>query len=138
MIKHKQEFRHDPENGVYGDCFRTSIACMLDLKREQVPHFLGDGDVTQGIERAQRFLKFFNLALIQLPMQGTLEEVLTCGDIYAAGVHYFIVGESRTGCNHIVICKDDEIVHDTSLDDAGIIGPADDGYLWLGFLARSV
>ena len=39
MKFHKQLYRHDPENGVWGDCYRTAWACLLDLEPEDVPHF---------------------------------------------------------------------------------------------------
>lgn len=34
-----QEFMHDPERGQHGDCMRACLASILDLPREQVPHF---------------------------------------------------------------------------------------------------
>ena len=37
-----QEFRHDPDNGVIGDCWRTCIASVLGLERSRVPHFMKD------------------------------------------------------------------------------------------------
>lgn len=39
MIPVDQEFVHDPENGQHGDCMRACIASILDLPREEVPHF---------------------------------------------------------------------------------------------------
>ena len=41
MTPVKQEFVHDPSNGVYGDCQRAVIASLLDLPLSEVPHFLG-------------------------------------------------------------------------------------------------
>lgn len=37
-----QEFVHDPENGVHGDCQRAVIASLLDLPISEVPHFAQD------------------------------------------------------------------------------------------------
>ena len=39
MRPQQQKFKHDPANGSYGDCFRTALACILDLDRDEVPHF---------------------------------------------------------------------------------------------------
>lgn len=39
MTPQDQEFLHDPENGVYGDCVRAVIASLLDLSIKDVPHF---------------------------------------------------------------------------------------------------
>ena len=38
MTPHKQLNRHRPEEGVFGDCYRTAIACLLDLRPQDVPH----------------------------------------------------------------------------------------------------
>jgi hypothetical protein len=35
-----------------------------------------------------------------------------------------LTGRSATGCNHAVVCRNDRIVHDPSLDAVGIVGPA--------------
>ena len=35
-----QEFRHNPDKGVIGDCWRASLASVLELPRESVPHFM--------------------------------------------------------------------------------------------------
>ena len=61
-------------------------------------------------------------------------EVLTLMKAMNPGVYYMLSGESRTGCNHVVIALDDEIVWDPSLDDSGIIGRCDDGFTWVEFL----
>lgn len=34
----RQLYRHDPANGVYGDCWRACIASVLELPIEDVPH----------------------------------------------------------------------------------------------------
>ena len=136
MIPHKQEFAHDPENGVYGDCFRTAIACLLDVIVSSVPHFLHDGNADEGIPRAQEYLKRHGLQLVEIPLDGDLESALAIGLEYLPGLNHLLVGESRTGCNHVVICRDGAIVHDPSQTDAGIVGPTDTGHFWLGFLAR--
>ena len=39
MTPQTQLNKHDPANGVYGDCGRTVIACLLDLHPSEVPHF---------------------------------------------------------------------------------------------------
>jgi len=39
MKLQKQAFRHDPSNGMYGDCHRTAIASILGVERDTVPNF---------------------------------------------------------------------------------------------------
>lgn len=39
MIPLRQRNKHDPENGVYGDCHRAALASLLELPLDEVPHF---------------------------------------------------------------------------------------------------
>lgn len=144
MRQYKQLLAHDPANGVYGDCFRAAIACLLDILPESVPHFLEDGNVGEGIPRAQAYLKRKGLRLVEIPFVvngedsiNDLESVMLGAKSYMGGIHHMLIGESGNGHNHVVICKDGQIVWDPAMDDAGIIGPADDGFFWVGFLAAA-
>ena len=47
MTPHNQLIKHDPENGMYGDCQRTCIAVILDLHPSEVPHFCEDPTATR-------------------------------------------------------------------------------------------
>lgn len=67
-----------------------------------------------------------------------LENVLLSVAHFNAGEYYILMGTSRTGVNHVVICKDTEIVHDPSRSDAGIVGPGNDGFWRVFFLARKL
>ena len=42
MIPRTQLFRHDPQKGVLGDCYRAALASILNLRIESVPHFGAD------------------------------------------------------------------------------------------------
>lgn len=133
LLKHKQEFKHDPDNGLYGDCWRTVVACLLGLPRGEVPHVCDGPDDGLATKRMRDFLASRGCAMIQIPIPGEvdLDTVLTAAASYSGGLHYALMGTSKTGCNHVVICKDDAIVHDTSLTDSGIVGPSSDGFWWL-------
>jgi len=37
MIKRKQIYFHNPEKGSHGDCYRTCIACILEIEPVEVP-----------------------------------------------------------------------------------------------------
>ena len=56
MTPQNQEYVHNPEQGIFGDCFRATLASLLDKPISEVPHFLYDnnGDAFQG--RLHRFL----------------------------------------------------------------------------------
>lgn len=51
-----QEFEHDNPPGTQGDCFRATLASLLDLPIEQVPHFLHDD--CPGLEFNRRVNEF--------------------------------------------------------------------------------
>lgn len=51
------------------------------------------------------------------------------------GAYYMLSGLSANGANHIVICRNDEIMHDPAIDDSGIVGPMDNGYYYVSFLS---
>lgn len=139
MTPYKQLFRHKPEEGVFGDCFRTVIGCLLDLAPADVPHFADGGPDNQEIvdTRANEWLAQFNLRLVDTVYEGDvgdLKAVLNCVAHYNPNLHYILAGVSRTGVPHCVICLNDQIVHDPSLTNSGIVGPTE-GYYWISFLA---
>lgn len=136
MIKQKQLFRHKPEEGIIGDCERTAIACLLDKRPEEVPHFgeafFDDGEAFNKMEDA--YLLTQGYTRIQVIYQDTLENVLEALRFMAKDVYYLLSGRSKTGCNHTVIGCGGEIVWDPSLDDSGIVGPCNDGYYWVAYI----
>lgn len=141
MKPQKQLFRHRPEQGVYGDCHRTAIACVLDLEAGDVPHFM-DGGVKgdDAHDQTEAWLNERGVATINVlfPGETSLADVLTT---VAACNHrgrpvFILGGRSRNGVNHSVVCCDGEIVCDPSLDDSGIVGPCDDGFYWLTFFGH--
>jgi len=140
IIKHTQLFLHDPENGVYGDCWRATVACLLRMPVEAVPHVCDGPDDGKASERMRAFLDSQNCALIQVPFLGemSLEQVLDYvgSTSVSSGLHWCLMGTSRTGCNHVVICKGNEIVHDPSITQSGIIGPSRDGLWWVEWVVQ--
>ncbi|GGA55147.1 hypothetical protein [Pelagibacterium lentulum] len=43
-------------------------------------------------------------------------------------------GKSRNDVAHVVVCCNDEIVHDPTIDQSGIVAPTDDGFVHVEFL----
>jgi len=140
IIKHTQLFLHDPDNGVYGDCWRATVACLLRLPVEGVPHVCDGPDDGKASERMRAFLDSQNCALIQVPFLGemSLEQVLDYvgSTSVSSGLHWCLMGTSRTGCNHVVICRGNEIVHDPSITQSGIVGPSSDGMWWVEWVVQ--
>jgi hypothetical protein len=139
MTPLKQRFRHDPANGVYGDCHRSATASVLDLPLEDVPHFNHDGPDNETFH--QRWLAFLadrKLVPINIAFNGDakLDELLDTVKNLNPGIYYLLGGTSRTGVGHTVVCLDGEIVHDPSLDDSGIVGPLD-GHWWVTFFGTA-
>ena len=132
MTPYKQLNRHDPANGVYGDCARTAIACLLDVPPQDVPHFMdgcdNDEQADVAIDAQQAWLGSRGLAVVTLGYggYGPDDPPSAILDVMAEsnpGIYYLLVGRSQSGVNHVVVCCGGEIVHDPSLDDAGIVGP---------------
>ncbi len=143
MRPQKQINRHRPDEGVYGDCHRTAIACVLDLNAAEVPHFMNPTICPDPADAHNRFEEWLNergiLTInVMFPGEGRLTDVLY--SVQATNPRsrpvFILGGQSRTGVNHSVVCCDGEIVCDPSIDDSGIIGPCDDGFYWLTFFGH--
>ena len=139
MKPQKQRYMHDPANGIFGDCYRTCLAVLLDLDRDDVPHFVNNMEPDAWKESIQPrydtwLLEHAGLVEIAIPYDCDADGVLALQQVLNPTVYYMLAGRSRTGCNHVVICKGDKIVCDTSLNEAGIVGRCEDGYHWISFL----
>jgi hypothetical protein len=136
MQFHKQLNRHDPDNGIWGDCFRTALACLFDLRPEEVPHFL-DGGPESEIFRAHynNWLAERGYCTFQVCWNSDLTGVQSYMRMVNPGVYYLLSGMSPRGTTHVVIGLDDQIVHDPAIDGGGLVAPcAEDGYYWVEVL----
>jgi len=140
MIKHKQLFRHKPAEGQIGDCHRTAIACLFDMDPKNVPHFgLTDFGTEGGItkhtqaDETEEWLRERGFAQVHIAYGSELDDVLASVGALNPRTFYLLGGMSRTGVNHTVIGCGNRIAWDPSLDDAGIVGPCDDGCFWITF-----
>jgi hypothetical protein len=142
MIFYNQIFKHAPQHGVHGDCFRTTIACLLDMKPNEVPHFFqmdADAPVKQ-IEEAwecvRAWLAVKGFSIFTVPFQGEIGGLFQTMKAQNPGIYYMLGGASPNA-NHQVICCEDKIVHDPNPEKPGIIGPSSDGYYWVHLLLPS-
>jgi len=139
MTPHKQLFRHDPDNNIYGDCWRTCIACLLNVEPDTIPHFYNKDcqDPQQAQHEMNRFLEAsYGVKEISIPFDGaSLDAVQSNFKERNDNLYYMLTGTSANGTNHCVICYNGEIIHDPALDNSGIVGPCDDGFYWISFLA---
>ena len=134
MKYHKQTIKHNPAIGQYGDCFRTCVACLLDLEVDQVPHFCENGGKNAASEMDAWLIHNYGLYLFAVPFEnGTLESVLAAVARNNPGP-YLLVGESSNHCNHCVICQGDKVIHNPN-PNSEIIGATLEGYWWIEVLA---
>lgn len=138
MTPLKQRLTHDPANGVYGDCHRACVASIFDLPLEAVPHFCDGtaqddegGEIAKGRERHWLRERGFGVVSIPFPAETGLAAILNMLSVSMAESHYIVGGRSANGFNHSVIARGGAIVHDPSMNDAGIVGPCDDGHFWI-------
>lgn len=139
MQYHKQLFQHEPEKGIYGDCYRTCIACLLDLSPKEVPHFLFDNTADGKVfdRRTKDFLASKGLTNFTIAMDTSLEDLLSTMEHLNPEIYYLLTGYSDRGVNHVVICKGGEIIHDPSNVGYGLTGPAQpNGYYWIEVLTK--
>lgn len=131
-----QSTAHDPANGKWGDCQRAVIASWMELDLEEVPHFFDQGrPLAEAMTMLYEFLANYGCGYITIPFTGKLSDVLAVMKHHNPGMHYILVGESGKcpGVGHVVLCKDDEIIHDPS--GSGVVGPID-GYVWVELITR--
>ncbi len=129
MITQHCIVKHNPPNS-YGDCIRAAVASILNIERtEDVPHFAHDDPGGEVIyERLKEWLAPRGLAPFYIPADGAmpLEQVLNTMKVINPGVHYLLFGRSQNA-DHVVIGRDDKIVHDPSWYSSSIVGPNADG-----------
>lgn len=149
----KQKFDHKPSEGIIGDCYRTSIAMILGLYRDTVPHFakqaFDEGLVIGTPEFAARFDEIFagwrerqGLHTIYIAFDAStvadVDAIITAGDAFMGDLPYMIGGRSALGCDHIVARHRSmtQRWYDPSKIDSGIAGPQANGYFYLETLVR--
>jgi hypothetical protein len=136
-----QEFLHDPETDVRGDCFRATIASLLDLPIKEVPHFLVDATLDDKIDapifhkRVNEFLNpmglsFFSVANFDYENYFSWHRSVGGCDIY-----HEISDESPRfpGTYHSVVGKNGVIVHDPHPSKEGLLDTPNRTY---GFIVK--
>lgn len=132
MTPVKQEFIHDPSNGVYGDCQRAVIASLLDLPIHDVPHFFGGSknDQVGHWELLQKFLRSKGYAWLVVPAKSGAA-------FYGAddeSIFHEISGPSPRGKGviHAVVGCGGRIVFDPHPSNSGLAGdPSEWEYAYL-------
>lgn len=136
MKYHIQLFRHDPDNGIYGDCHRTALACIFDKDSPaDVPHFAeGWPDGDEFHRRTQAWILDQGYHCVTIPLEtADLSTALLWMKNRAPDIYWILGGVSPRGTNHSVVCCGGEVVHDPHPDGGGVVGPCSDSYFWIEF-----
>lgn len=133
---HTQTLKHDPANGVNGNCQQTVFACLLGLDIADVPHF-GEGLDFSNREhdivfhnRYQEFLDIYDLREFTVAYNSevmSLDDVLRCTSTNNPNIPLIIGVQARPGVNHSVIAYNGKIVHDPLGKVLDTYGPLDIG-----------
>lgn len=131
MKFHTARIKHDPPNS-YGDCFRTSLACLLDCdKPEDVPHFFDDNpqidkvwnDVCAWLNE-RKLASFF----IHYPGECSIDEIGTSMKHSNPGLAYIVFGSTAANTDHCAIYRDDAQIHNVAWFGGSLVGPASNGF----------
>ena len=134
MTPHTQAFLHNPAAGVRGDCYRTAVACLLDVPRDDVPH-VNEDDQVAARSVLNGYLARHGLLIMEMPLQaGTLNEIRDFMAAANPGVEYLLSGTSPRGTDHMVVVPALEPVWDPHPTHSGLTGPCADGFWWIGAL----
>lgn len=142
MIEQKQLYLHKPEEGSIGDCWRTCIACLLDVPVDYIPHYYLEywkhgeniAQLVQGL--TNKFLVPFGVQYIECPLECTYEQLRAHLAYYYKDMYVMVGCNSKNG-GHSVIMKNTDYIWDPAIDNSGCVGPMDDGYYWVGLLVST-
>lgn len=133
MRPQQQLLKHDPANGVYGDCFRTCVAAMLDLSAEDVPHVFDrhydDGDAAFAAMNAWLAERGHRLIWSAYEEGVDFDRMVTTISTMNPGLPFMVGGQSSPGTGHFIVCMDAKVACDPSLSPTGTLTAHDDG-LW--------
>lgn len=139
MQYHKQLNKHAPENGIFGDCYRTAIACIIDKHPRDVPHFydLDNGRIQS--EKMVEYLRDSGIRMIHTAYKvESIKDVLKVGKANFGGLHYVLSGMGDRDVNHCVVCVDDKLLHDPHNSDSFLNGPCEDGLWHVEIIVRPI
>lgn len=144
MIFYDQLETHcDVENGIYGDCYRTCVACFLEIEPQNIPA-ITDPDLSKYENELNDWLiGNYDLCLIGFPFKGlhSHEETMKMfQEFFKLNIRkdmpYIFVGNSPRDICHAVIAENGKIIHDPHPAKTGITGPSD-GFYWIIYLVKA-
>lgn len=128
---------HDPDNGIYGDCYRATLATLLGVDTEQVPHFLHDNcDALTFNTRVNDYLAQFRLVYMSFNAWDIPQWKKDAG--ISIPIYHEIADDSPrfSGTGHAVVGKDGEVFHDPHPTKLGL--PKVTDKRTIGFLVQAI
>lgn len=106
-----QEF-HIEEKQI-GDCVRAATASLLDLKREEVPHFVRDEPGNTWYDTWEKWIKDrgHSITVFHQPWSNPPKLL----------GYYLASGHSNRGTRHMIVMKDGVLSHDPHPSRTGLI-----------------
>jgi hypothetical protein len=134
----KQKYLFNDGSGQFGDCHRTCIAMLLNMPRDEVPHFMqsvpygtppGDPLQAAAAKAEAEWLAERGLAAVSWGYTGDtpLEDVIAV-TVKQTRAPLILGCTSQNDCNHSVVLYDGQIYNPNGGE---IKGPMQDGYWWL-------
>lgn len=113
MIPQEQLILHDPDNNIFGDCFRAVLASLLEKDCRDVPHFLRDNcDSSIFLARINDYLLQYNLCWIEFPIFEVKIWKERSGIIRPVYHEICDVSPRFPNTFHSVVGCDGEVIHD--------------------------
>ena len=130
----QKNFLHLPKKGIYGDCLRTCLACILDKPLDDIPNFMegikrgGLNSTMQVLDKNREWLSKENKTLFFfiIPVQTQDAALSYIGHFNSTNRWILNGGTKDKGINHSVCCYGNKIEHDPAPSPVGGIN----GPLW--------
>lgn len=127
----------DIKNKIYGDCYRTAVACILERPLEEVPHNWVDQK-----PKMNEWIKGQGYRIINMCYDGKykLPDILIWCSQAFHGMHYILAGTSPryNDLDHVVICLNDQMIWDTHPNRAYISEPSTTGFWHMEIIVKEL
>lgn len=123
------------------DCFRACVASVLNLRYEDVPHFM-EGETTGAVlsDRALNAIDAWfaerGLAHVEVGFSMSPAQVMRDFGHVNSTLTYLMTGRGQRSVNHCVVCRGGEMIHDPGahLGSNGVTQVCVDGYTRVGLI----
>lgn len=105
----EQHVMYDEEKGVRGNCMQASVASILGLPLDEVPHFAETGDAGDVWDAFEEYLLGKGYCVHMLSKNSRPDGL------------YLATGKSLRGVSHMVVMHGDKVHHDPHPSKTGLI-----------------